>query len=137
MANTAAVIAQLRTLEQLTRTEIRIARLRVAQARTEAVRRELEENGDNASRRAERLATALHDLDAVPDVVAPVVGRAAALVKSTVEQAQPLDEGSRRTPSASPEPDPCARPHRWPRERAHFALDPAPQAGSALRCVRR
>jgi hypothetical protein len=92
MANTAAVIAQLRTLEQLTRTEIRIARLRVAQARTEAVRRELEENGDNAERRAERLAAALRDLDAVPDVVAPVVGRAAALVKSTVEQAQPLDE---------------------------------------------
>ncbi|HEV7469508.1 MAG TPA: ferritin-like domain-containing protein [Pseudonocardia sp.] len=92
MANTAAVIAQLRTLEQLTRTEIRIARIRVAQARTDAVRRELEENGDNAERRAERLAAALRDLDAVPDVVAPVVGRATALVKSTVEQAQPLDE---------------------------------------------
>lgn len=40
MAN-AAVISQLRTLEQLTRTEVQIARTRVAQARTDAVRREL------------------------------------------------------------------------------------------------
>ncbi|GAA2858508.1 hypothetical protein GCM10010472_14860 [Pseudonocardia halophobica] len=91
MAN-AAVISQLRTLEQLTRTEVQIARTRVAQARTDAVRRELRENGDNAERRAERIAAALRDLGEVPDVVAPAVGFAAHLVKSTVEQAQPLDE---------------------------------------------
>ncbi|MCW0213916.1 MAG: ferritin-like domain-containing protein [Pseudonocardia sp.] len=92
MANTPAVVAQLRALARLTRAEIQIARTRVAQARTDAVRRELTENGDDAVRRAERIAEALRGLDAVPDVVAPVVGRAAALVKSTVEQAQPLDE---------------------------------------------
>ncbi|GAA4680564.1 hypothetical protein GCM10023215_12490 [Pseudonocardia yuanmonensis] len=91
MANP-AVISQLRTLEQLTRTEVQIARTRVAQARTDAVRRELEQNGDNAERRAERIAAALRDLGEVPDVVAPAVGFAAYLVKSTVEQAQPLDE---------------------------------------------
>ncbi|MFR9807177.1 ferritin-like domain-containing protein [Pseudonocardia sp. RS010] len=91
MAN-AAVISQLRTLEQLTRTEVQIARTRVAQARTDAVRRELQQNGENAERRAERLAAALRDLGEVPDVVSPAVGFAAYLVKSTVEQAQPLDE---------------------------------------------
>lgn len=91
MAN-AAVVSQLRTLEQLTRTEVQIARTRVAQARTDAVRRELRQNGDNAERRAERIAAALGDLGEVPDVVAPAVGFAAYLVKSTVEQAQPLDE---------------------------------------------
>ena len=91
MAN-AAVISQLRTLEQLTRTEVQIARTRVAQARTDAVRRELRQNGDNAERRAEHIAAALRDLGEVPDVVAPAVGFAAYLVKSTVEQAQPLDE---------------------------------------------
>lgn len=91
MAN-AAVISQLRTLEQLTRTEVQIARTRVAQARTDAVRRELRQNGDNAERRAERIAAALRDLGEVPDVVGPAVGLAAYLVKSTVEQAQPLDE---------------------------------------------
>lgn len=87
-----AVVTQLRTLEQLTRTEIQIARTRVAQARTDAVRRELRQNGDNAEKRAERIATALRELGEVPDVVAPAVDTAVYLVKSTVEQAQPLDE---------------------------------------------
>ena len=92
MANTAAVIAQLRLLAQLTRAEIQVARTREAQARTEAVRRELRQNGDNAVRRAERIAGALGDLDAVPDVVGPVFGRVMVLAKTPFEQAQPLSE---------------------------------------------
>ena len=89
---TDTIVAQLRALEQLTQTEIQVARVRVAQARTDAVRRELQQNGDNAVRRARRITEQLRDLDAVPDVVTPALGRVLALVKSTLEQAQPLDE---------------------------------------------
>ncbi len=89
---TDTVVAQLRALEQLTYTEAQIAKFRVAQARTDAVRRELRQNGDNAVRRARRIADQLHTLNAVPDVVTPALGRMLALVKSTLEQAQPIDE---------------------------------------------
>lgn len=92
MANTTAVVSQLHALEQLTRTEIQIARLRVAQARTDAVRRELRQNSDNAQRRADRIAAALRNLDAVPNLFGPAVGRVAAVVEGTVEQVQPIDE---------------------------------------------
>jgi hypothetical protein len=91
-AATDRVAAQLRALEQLTQTEVQIARVRVAQARTDAVRRELQQNGDNALRRARRIDEAMRDLDAVPDVVTPAIGRVIALIKSTLEQAQPIDE---------------------------------------------
>lgn len=86
------LILQLRALAQLTQTEAQIARVRIAQARTEAVRRELRQNSENADRRTRRIEAALGELDAVPDVVTPALGRVLALVKSTVEQAQPLDE---------------------------------------------
>lgn len=89
---TPTLITQLRALQQLTRTEAQIARIRVAQARTDAVRRELERNGANAERRAARITRELSVLGGVPDVVTPAIGRVLALVKSTVEQAQPLDE---------------------------------------------
>jgi bacterioferritin (cytochrome b1) len=89
---TPTLITQLRALEQLTRTEEQVARIRVSQARTDAVRRELRENAANAVRRATRIRAALDALDAVPDVVTPALGRILALVKATVEQAQPLDE---------------------------------------------
>jgi hypothetical protein len=91
-AATDTLVGQLRALEQLTQTEAQIARIRVGQARTDAVRRELRQNGDNAVRRARRISEALRDLDAVPDVVTPAIGRVLALVKSTLEQAQPIDE---------------------------------------------
>ncbi|HEY0814482.1 MAG TPA: ferritin-like domain-containing protein, partial [Pseudonocardia sp.] len=89
---TDTLITQLRTLDQLTRSEAQIARIRLAQARTDAVRRELRENGDNAVRRAQRITAQLRALDALPDVVSPAAGRVLALVKSTVEQVQPVDE---------------------------------------------
>lgn len=51
--NTATtLLAQLRVIRDLTDTEIRIAETRIAQARTEAVRRELAENADNADRKS-------------------------------------------------------------------------------------
>ncbi|MHA6795538.1 ferritin-like domain-containing protein [Pseudonocardia bannensis] len=92
MANTATLIAQLRALGHLTQAEAQIARVRVAQARTDAVRGELQQNSRNADERADAIGRQLRDLGAVPDVVSPVLGRAGALVKSTVEQAQPVDE---------------------------------------------
>lgn len=92
MAHTTTLISQLRTLEQLTRTEAQIARLRVTQARTEAVSRELRQNTENADRRAAAISDALGSLGAVPDVVTPAVGRVLALVKGTLEQAQSIDE---------------------------------------------
>ena len=91
-AATGTIVTQLRALEQLTQTEAQIARIRVAQARTDAVRLELQQNGDNAMRRSRRIVDALRDLDAVPDVVTPAIGRVLALVKGMVEQAQPIDE---------------------------------------------
>jgi bacterioferritin (cytochrome b1) len=89
---TPILITQLRALEQLTNTEQQIAKTRVAQARTDAVRRELQQNAANAGRHAVRIRAQLAELNAVPDLVTPAVGRVLALVKATVEQAQPLDE---------------------------------------------
>ncbi|HUR74560.1 MAG TPA: ferritin-like domain-containing protein [Sporichthya sp.] len=86
------LIAQLRTLLQLTYTEASIAETRVAQARSEAVRRELRQNARNAEQRAEALQNALRDLGGVPDVVGPALGRLGAIVKTPLEQTFPLDE---------------------------------------------
>jgi ferritin-like metal-binding protein YciE len=91
-AATDPIVGQLRALEQLTRTEAQIARARLGQASTDAVRRELEQNGTNAVRRAQRIERALRDLDAVPDVVTPTIGRIVALLKTAVEQVQAIDE---------------------------------------------
>ena len=88
----AILIAQLRVLGQLTRTEAQVARLRVAQASTDAVRDELRRNAANADGRATRIAAALRDLGTLPDPVTPLLGRVAALVRGALEQAQPLDE---------------------------------------------
>lgn len=87
-----ALVAQLRALEHLTRTEARIARVRTAQARTATIRRELETNAADADHRVERIGNAMRSLDAVPDVLTPAVGTVLALVKAVTEQAQPVDE---------------------------------------------
>lgn len=86
------LISQLRMLLQLTYTEASIAETRMAQARSESVRRELEQNARNAEQRAELLQEALRNLGGVPDVVGPAIGRLGALVKTPLEQAEPLDE---------------------------------------------
>lgn len=86
------VLAQLRALHQLTNTEIQIAETRIAQARTEAVQRELTQNASNARDRADAIEAAIRGLGGVPDVIGPFLGRAAAAVKALTEQAQPFDE---------------------------------------------
>lgn len=86
------ILAQLRTLLDLTHTEIQIAQTRVVQARTEAVRRELTQNAQNGRERAEAIESAIRDLGGYPDIIAPLLGRAAAAVKALTEQAEPFDE---------------------------------------------
>ncbi len=88
----ARIQEQLRIVLQLTQTEAQIAQTRVGQARTEAVRRELVENGRNAEERARRISEALREVGGYPDVVTPVIGRVTAFVKTTLEQVEPLSE---------------------------------------------
>ncbi|MDV7246723.1 MULTISPECIES: ferritin-like domain-containing protein [Rhodococcus] len=89
---TTTLLAQLRTVLDLTHTEIQIAETRTVQARTEAVRRELCENADNGRARAAAIEAAIRELGGVPELIGPFLGRAAAAVKALVEQAQPFDE---------------------------------------------
>jgi hypothetical protein len=90
--DTTRLLAQLRTLLDLTNTEVQIAETRVAQARTEAVRRELTQNAAHGRERAEAIESAIRELGGFPDVIGPFLGRAAAAVKALTEQAQPFDE---------------------------------------------
>ncbi len=90
--DTTRLLAQLRTLLDLTNTEIQIAETRIAQARTEAVRRELTQNAANGRDRAAAIEDAIRELGGYPDVIGPFLGRAAAAVKALTEQAEPFDE---------------------------------------------
>ena len=67
--DTSTLLAQLRTVLDLTNTEIQIAETRVAQARTDAVRKELTQNAENGRARAEAIETAIRDLGGFPDVL--------------------------------------------------------------------
>jgi hypothetical protein len=64
----------------------------VAQARTDAVRRELTQNASNAEKRTVAIARELRRLGGLPDVITPTVGRLVAFAKAGAEQAQPLPE---------------------------------------------
>jgi hypothetical protein len=86
------LLAQLRTVLDLTHTEIQVAETRIVQARTDAVRRELSENADNGRARAQAIESEIRELGGVPELIGPFLGRAAAAVKAMVEQAQPFDE---------------------------------------------
>lgn len=88
-----ALLNELVALLRLTRTEANIARTRVAQARRDEIRTELEDNAREADARAARLQDALRRLGGAPDVLAGTVGRVAALTKVTAEQVQPFSEG--------------------------------------------
>ncbi|WP_039829477.1 hypothetical protein [Nocardia testacea] len=90
--DTTTLRTQLRVVLDLTSTEIQIAETRMAQARTDAVRRELSENADNARARAEAIETVLRELGGVPTLAGPLLGRVSAVVKAIAEQAQPFDE---------------------------------------------
>ncbi|MCU1616491.1 MAG: hypothetical protein JWO98_4031 [Frankiales bacterium] len=92
MADNAKIINQLRALVLLTQTEEQIARTRVAQARTDAVRRELTQNADHAAERTQAITEQLRALGGVPDVVTPAIGRLSAVLKATFEQVEPLEE---------------------------------------------
>jgi bacterioferritin (cytochrome b1) len=92
MTDNAKLINQLRALLLLTQTEEQIARTRVSQARTDAVRRELTQNADNAADRTQAITEQLRALGGVPDVVTPALGRLGALVKAALEQAEPIEE---------------------------------------------
>jgi hypothetical protein len=86
------LITQLRALLTLTQTEEQVARIRISQARTDAVRRELQQNADHAAERTTAITDQLRELAGFGDVVAPVLGRLTALVKGALEQAEPIDE---------------------------------------------
>jgi len=90
--DTTTLLAQLRAVLDLTNTEIQVAETRLAQARTEAVQRELSQNAANGRARAQRIESAIRELGGFPDVIGPFIGRAAAAVKALTEQAQPFDE---------------------------------------------
>jgi hypothetical protein len=92
MTDTTTIIVQLRALLALTQTEEQIARIRVSQARTDAVRRELQQNADHAAERTTAIAEQLREVAGVGDILAPAFGRLTALLKGTLEQAGPIDE---------------------------------------------
>jgi hypothetical protein len=92
MSTTTTLLTQLRTILDLTHTEIQVAETRIAQARTDAVRRELTQNAENGRIRAVAIEKAIRDLGGFPDTIGPFLGRAAAAVKALTEQAQPFDE---------------------------------------------
>ena len=92
MTNNAKLINQLRALALLTQTEEQVARTRISQARTDAVRRELTQNADHAAERSLLITEQLRSLGGVPDFVTPALGRAGAVLKATFEQAAPLEE---------------------------------------------
>lgn len=90
--STSTLLAQLRAVLQLTNTEIQVAETRVLQARTDAVRTELEQNAANGRDRAQAIESAVRDLGGLPDVVGPLLGRSFAALKAVAEQAVPFDE---------------------------------------------
>ncbi len=91
--DTEAMTNELVALLRLTRTEAHLARVRTAQARTDGIRKELEDNAREADQRAEQIQAALRRLGGTPDVVSDVVGYVTAVSKSAAEQAAPLSEG--------------------------------------------
>jgi hypothetical protein len=92
MTDNTKLINQLRALVLLTQTEEQVARTRISQARTDAVRRELTQNADNAAKRSLEITEQLRAVGGVPDVVTPAIGRLSAVLKATFEQAAPLEE---------------------------------------------
>ena len=92
MTDNNKLINQLRALVLLTQTEEQVARTRISQARTDAVRRELTQNADNAAARSLEITEQLRSLGGVPDVVTPAIGRLSATLKATFEQAAPFEE---------------------------------------------
>jgi bacterioferritin (cytochrome b1) len=91
--DTTALLNELGALLRLTRTEAQIARIRTAQARTEELRTELQNNAREADQRAAQIQKAIRKLGGTPDIFADAAGRIAAFAKNTGEQAMPFSEG--------------------------------------------
>lgn len=87
------LLNELVALLRLTRVEAHTARLRVGQARTAPVRRELEDNAREADQRGELIQDQLRRLGGTPDALADAFGLLTVLTKSAAEQVQPLSEG--------------------------------------------
>ncbi|AYF72804.1 ferritin-like domain-containing protein [Nocardia yunnanensis] len=90
--DTTTLLTQLRAVRDLTNTEVQIAQTRIAQARTEAVRRELTENAEHGRARVQAIESVIRDLGGVPAVVGPLFGRLLALFKALGEQSRPFEE---------------------------------------------
>lgn len=86
------LIGQLNILLRLTAHEAATARGRVAQASTDATRRELTQNAANCDKRAGAIRQAVRDLGGAPDVVGMALGKAAAAAKLPLEQTMPITE---------------------------------------------
>src|SRR3954454_17889776 len=92
MADNSKIVNQLRALVLLTNSREQVARARSSRPRTDAVRRELTQNADNAAARTIEITEALRSLGGVPDVVTPALGQLSAVLKATFEQAAPFEE---------------------------------------------
>ena len=102
------LINQLRALVLLTQTEEQVARTRISQARTDAVRRELTQNADNAAERSLEITEQLRSLGGRPGRRHPGASAASsAILKATFEQAAPFEEALLDRPAARA---PAARP---------------------------
>jgi bacterioferritin (cytochrome b1) len=88
----AELVRQLNTLLRLTAHEATTARARISQATTDATRKELAENANNADRRADAIRQAVVDLGGAPDVVGLTAGKVAATAKLPLEQGMPILE---------------------------------------------
>ncbi len=91
--NSAVLSGELVALLRLTRTEAQVARIRLSQARDANIRRELQDNADEADLRAVAIQDALRQIGGTPDVVGDAIGRVVAATKATTEQLQPFSEG--------------------------------------------
>src|SRR3954451_14968298 len=92
MADYSKIVNQLRALVLLTKTEEQVARTRISQARTDAVRPELTQNAGNAAARTIEITEARRPLGGVPAVVPPARARLSETRKATFERAAPFEE---------------------------------------------
>lgn len=86
------LLTQLNTLLRLTGTEAATARARVAQATTDATRRELTENAAACDERAQAIRTTIAEIGGVPDSLGLALGRAAIAARLPLEQTVPVME---------------------------------------------
>ena len=92
--STNELIGELNALIRLTEAEAAVARSRVAQARDDAIRRELEGNAQEAGRRRDRLVEAVRSLGGAPDLLGGAVGRLGTLARTqTLDQTMTVPQG--------------------------------------------